>query len=108
MEIKIFFWKYKGFIERVKIKILIKLIIRQSEDKKKLFRIFFYKKLERENGQSFKLFRWNIYIYKVLILSIFSGEKLLQNKFLIVKYGLILLYLLMFVFQEFLLRIICN
>lgn len=43
MEIKIFFWKYKGFIERVKIKILIKLIIRQSENKKKLFRIFFIK-----------------------------------------------------------------
>lgn len=43
MEIKIFFWKYKGFIERVKIKILIKLIIRQSENKNKLFRIFFIK-----------------------------------------------------------------
>lgn len=60
METKIFFWKYKGPIERVKTKILTKLIIRQSENKKKSFRIFFtksQKESERENGQSFKSFR---------------------------------------------------
>lgn len=43
METKIFFWKYKGPIERVKTKILTKLIIRQSENKNKSFRIFFTK-----------------------------------------------------------------
>lgn len=36
METKIFFWKYKGPIERVKTKILTKLIIRQSENQKKV------------------------------------------------------------------------
>lgn len=63
METKISFWKYKGPLERVKTKILTKLIIRQSENKKKSFRIFFYKKSERENGQTLKSFRWNTYIH---------------------------------------------
>lgn len=35
METKISFWKYKGPLERVKTKILTKLIIRQSENQKK-------------------------------------------------------------------------
>lgn len=43
METKISFWKYKGPLERVKTKILTKLIIRQSENKKKSFRNFFTK-----------------------------------------------------------------
>lgn len=50
METKISFWKYKGPLERVKTKILTKLIIRQSENKKKSFRKKNYKKSERENG----------------------------------------------------------
>lgn len=36
METKISFWKYKGPLERVKTKILTKLIIRQSENQKKI------------------------------------------------------------------------
>lgn len=108
MKTKIFFWKYKGPIERVKTKILTKLIIRQSENKKKSFRIFFYKKSERENGQSFKSFRWNTYIHKVLILSTLSGENLSQNKLLTVKHELTPLYPLTPVLQEPSLRIICN
>lgn len=90
-------------------KILTKLIIRQSESKKKSFRNFFYKKSERENGQSFKSFRWNTYIHKVLILSILSGEKLSQNKLLTVKHELTPLYYpLTPVLQEPSLRNICN
>lgn len=106
METKIFFWKYKGPIERVKTKILTKLIIRQSENQKKSFRIFFYKKSERENGQSFKSFRWNTCIHKVLILSTLSGENLSQNKLLTVKHELTPLYPLTPVLQEPSLRII--
>lgn len=43
METKISFWEYKGPLERVKTKILTKLIIRQSENKKKSFRKKFTK-----------------------------------------------------------------
>lgn len=43
METKIFFWKYKGPIERVKTKILRKLIIRKSENKKSHLEFFFTK-----------------------------------------------------------------
>lgn len=108
METKIFFCKYKGPLERVKTKILTKLIIRQSENKKKSFRIFFYKKSERENGQTLKSFRWNTYIHKILILSTLSGENLSQNKLLTVKHELTPLYPLTPVLQERSLRIICN
>lgn len=48
METKISFWKYKGPLERVKTKIVTKLIIRQSENKKKSFRKFFTKARKRE------------------------------------------------------------
>lgn len=51
METKISFWKYKGPLERVKTKILTKLIIRQSENQKKShLEKKNYKKSERENG----------------------------------------------------------
>lgn len=53
METKIFFWKYKGPIERVKTKILTKLIIRQSENKKKSFRIFFLQKVRKREWTEF-------------------------------------------------------
>lgn len=48
METKISFWKYKGPLERVKTKIVTKLIIRQSENKKKSFRKKFTKARKRE------------------------------------------------------------
>lgn len=53
METKIFFWKYKGPIERVKTKILTKLIIRQSENKKSHLEFFFLQKVRKREWTEF-------------------------------------------------------